>query len=54
MKMFWVIVEKSSPKNLSADSWSSVGQQLADSWSSVGQQLADCRPFVGQQVLPEI
>ena len=46
---YWVIVKKSSPKNLLADCRSTVGRQSADCWSSVGRQLADCRPFVGRQ-----
>ena len=40
----WVIVKKSSPKNLSADCRSSVGRQSADCWPFVGRQLADRRP----------
>ena len=45
-----VIAKKSSPKNLSADCWSTVGRQSADSWSSVSRQLADCRLFVSRQL----
>ena len=49
-----VIVKKSSPKNLLADSWSSVGRLSADSWPTgfarnieVDRQLADSQPTVG-------
>ena len=39
-----VIVKKSSPKNLSADSQPTVGRLLADSWLTVGCLSADRRP----------
>ena len=63
--VLWVIVKKSSPKNLSADCRSTVGRQSADSRPTVGRLLADSRPTVGRlsadswptdgrQVLPEI
>ena len=48
----WVIVKKSSPKNLSADSRPTVGRQLANSrptgfaWN-IGYLSADSRPTVG-------
>ena len=50
-----VIVKKSSPKNLSADSWPSVGRQSVDSRPTVRRQTADrfCLKYrlpVGRQV----
>ena len=53
-----VIVKKSSPKNLSADSrptvarlsadsWPTVARLSADSWPTVARLLADSCPFVG-------
>ena len=45
-----VIVKKSSPKNLSADSRSTVGRLSADSRPTVARLLADSRPFVGRQL----
>ena len=39
-----VIVKKSSPKNLSADSQPTVGRLLADSWLTVGRLSADRQP----------
>ena len=54
--IIWVIVKKSSPKNLSADSRPTVGQQTAncrptaaDSRPTDGRQSADSRPtgFLG-------
>ena len=36
-----VIVKKSSPKNLSADCWSTVGRQLTDRLPTANQQVAD-------------
>ena len=39
-----VIVKKSSPKNLSADSQPTVGRLLADSWLTVGRFSADRQP----------
>ena len=39
-----LIVKKSSPKNLSADSQPTVGRLSADSWLTVGRLSADRRP----------
>ena len=39
-----VIVKKSSPKNLSADSQPTVGRLSADSWLTVGRLSADRQP----------
>ena len=36
-----VIVKKSSPKNLSADCWSTVGRQVTDSLPTANQQVTD-------------
>ena len=44
----WVIVKKSSPKNLLADCRSSVGRLSAVCWPTVGRLLADCWPTVGR------
>ena len=56
----WVIVKKSSPKNLSADCRSSVGRLSAVCWPTVGRLsvLVDrlsaiCRPTDGRQVFPK-
>ena len=43
-----VIVKKSSPKNLSANCWLTVGCLLADCWPSVGRLSTDCWPTVGR------
>ena len=45
---YMVIVKKSSPKNLSADCRSTVGQLSADSRPTVGQLLADSWATVGR------
>ena len=37
----WVIVKKSSPKNLSADCRSTVGRQVTDSLPTANQQVTD-------------
>ena len=61
----WVIVKKTSPKNLSVDCRSTVGRLSTDSRPTVGRLSAVCRPTVGrlladsrpsdgQQILPEI
>ena len=39
--MHTVIVKKSSPKNLSADCWSTVGRQVTDSLPTANQQVTD-------------
>ena len=39
-----VIVKKSSPKNLSADSQPTVGRLLVDSWLTVSRLSADRQP----------
>ena len=49
----WVIVKKSSPKNLSADCRSTVGRQLANRWPTgfarnIGYLSADSGPTVGR------
>ena len=36
-----IIVKKSSPKNLSADCWSTVGRQVTDSLPTANQQVTD-------------
>ena len=61
----WVIVKKTSPKNLSVDCRPTVGRLSTDSRPTVGRLSAVCRPTVGrlladsrptdgQQILPEI
>ena len=48
---YWVIVKKSSPKNLSADCRSTVGRQLTDRLPTVYRQLTMyISPTVGRQV----
>ena len=37
----WVIVKKTSPKNLSADCRSTVGRQVTDSLPTANQQVTD-------------
>ena len=52
----WVIVKKSSPKNLSADCRSSIGRLSAVCWptgfpQNIDYQSADKRPTVGRQLV---